>query len=624
MKLTGNIGETFMRWGRHPGSAWILSMAGLVAIAIMAFLWHLGSVGLVDETEPLFAEAARHMKISGNWITPYFNQETRFDKPPLIYWLIALGYYIFGVNEWAVRWPSALSAIALMVGCFLTLKKFGSTTHKYLKFAEIQPSAWIATALVALNLQTLIWARQGVSDMLLSGCMGLSLFSFFWGYATTKESDNNPAINFVDKLKNCCHWQFPNRWYLGFYIFTGLAVLAKGPVGIVIPGLIVVVFLAYLNRLWSVLPEMGVIWGGIIFGLITVPWYILVIIENGQDYIDSFFGYHNVQRFTSVVNGHSAPWYFYFVVVLIGFLPWSIYLPIAIYRLEFWRRNQWINQPRNQQLGLFAWVWFACIFVFFTIAVTKLPSYVLPLMPAAAILIGIFWGEEFGKNSSYINRKNRWFFNTVLVNILFLVVLAIAIIYSPQFIGPDPAVEDLASVVNNSGLPIKGGIIWTATAVLIAWLIGDRHQWRLIITANLIGFILFFNMVFIPGLFLVDEYRQIPLKNIAQNLATFQQPQEELWMIGFAKPTVVFYSQQPVHFFRINDFFRAEGEPLLHILNVLQNTSESPTALVVSRAKDLARIGLQPGDYPILTKQGNYQLVRISKQILLYRVIHNE
>ena len=125
-----------MMWGRHPKSGWILSMAGLVAIAIMAFLWHLGSVGLVDETEPLFAEAARHMKISGNWITPYFNQETRFDKPPLIYWLIALGYYMVGVNEWAVRLPSAISAIALMVGCFLTVQKFVTTTHPHLKFAD--------------------------------------------------------------------------------------------------------------------------------------------------------------------------------------------------------------------------------------------------------------------------------------------------------------------------------------------------------------------------------------------------------------------------------------------------------------------------------------------------------
>lgn len=605
-------------WGRHPKSAWILSVAGLVAIAIMGFLWHLGSVGLVDETEPLFAEAARQMQVTGNWITPYFNQETRFDKPPLIYWLMAISYYIFGVNEWAVRLPSALSAIALMVGCFFTLQKFGNTINKYFKPYYIKPSAWIGTALVGLNLQTLIWARQGVSDMLLSGCMGLSLLSFFWGYAKTGDTATPQSFKFWD----CFHFEYPNKWYLGFYIWTGLAVLAKGPVGIVIPGLIVVIFLAYVNRLESVLREMGLVWGGVIFGLITVPWYILVIMENGLAYIDSFFGYHNVERFTRVVNGHGAPWYFYFLVVLIGFLPWSIYLPIALYRLKFWRRQKWINQPRTNHLGLFAFMWFACIFGFFTIAVTKLPSYVLPLMPAAAMLIGLFWDEEFAQKDNYIKGKNRWLLITILINILFLVILAIAIFYSPQFIGPDPAVEDLATVVKNSGLPIKGGIIWTGTAILIVGLIGDRRQWQLIIIPNLMGFILFFSAVFIPGLFLVDEARQLPLRNIAQTITTVQQPQEELWMIGFAKPTVVFYSHQPVQFFRINDFFKPQGEPLLHIIDALHNISESPTAIVVSRPQDLQRIELLPEDYAILKAQGNYQLVRISKSILLYRIIN--
>ncbi|MFP4575239.1 MAG: ArnT family glycosyltransferase, partial [Coleofasciculus sp.] len=101
------------------------SVLGLAAICWVAFLWHLGSTGLVDETEPLFAEAARQMTVTGDWITPYFNGETRFDKPPLVYWLMAIGYHLIGVNEWAVRLPSAMSAIALTVLGFYTLRYFG-------------------------------------------------------------------------------------------------------------------------------------------------------------------------------------------------------------------------------------------------------------------------------------------------------------------------------------------------------------------------------------------------------------------------------------------------------------------------------------------------------------------
>ena len=101
----------------------LLSILWLFAIAWVGFLWNLGNIGLVDETEPLFAEAARQMTVTGDWITPYFNGETRFDKPPLIYWLMAVAYRTLGVNEWAVRLPSALCAIGLTCLGFYTLTR---------------------------------------------------------------------------------------------------------------------------------------------------------------------------------------------------------------------------------------------------------------------------------------------------------------------------------------------------------------------------------------------------------------------------------------------------------------------------------------------------------------------
>lgn len=599
---------------RRPKTGRIAAVAGLTAIAIVAFLWHLGSVGLVDETEPLFAEAARQMTVTGNWITPYFNGETRFDKPPLIYWLMAIGYSIFGVNEWAVRLPSALSAIALMVGCFFTLRRFGATSGDR---RGLWLSAWIGSAIAALNLETLVWARQGVSDMLLSGCMGLGLLSFFWGYATTPEKQPQKPVKFGDIF----HCQFPEKWYLGFYIWTGLAVLAKGPVGIVLPSLIVLCFLIYVNRLFSVFREMGVIWGAVIFGAITVPWYILVILENGRTYIDSFFGYHNFERFTSVVNGHDAPWYFYFIVVLIGFMPWSVYLPIAFSRLQFWRRSRWTRQPRSTHLKLFAFFWFSCIFLFFTVSVTKLPSYVLPLMPAAAISVATFWSEELAQNRDFSFEKNRGFFITVIVNILFLAAVAIAIFVSPNFIGPDPAVENLPEWVRTSGLPVVGGVIWMATAVFIVGL--SRDRWRLILIPNFLGFILFFCLVFIPGLFLVDEARQLPLRYLSERVEMVRQADEELWMLGFEKPSLVFYSRRPVQFFEIRDFFKIKSRPLFYVIDSLKNDPESDTAIAISRPKDLQKLGLDPTDYPVLAERGRYQLIRLSKRILLYRVLNH-
>ena len=222
----------------------------------------------------------------------------------------------------------------------------------------------------------ILWARQGVSDMLLNACMGAALMAFFCGYAQPQRP------------------RMQRRWYLGFYIFAALAVLTKGPVGIVVPGMIIMAFLMYVGNVWTVLREMQVLWGSVIFLLMTVPWYVLVILAHGRTYIDDFFGYHNVERFTSVVNNHSAPWYFYFLVVLLGFIPWSIYVPWAIARLSLWRRSHWQTTPRHTHLGIFAAIWFLMIFVFFTIATTKLPSYTIPLLPAASILVALAWSDS--------------------------------------------------------------------------------------------------------------------------------------------------------------------------------------------------------------------------------------
>ncbi len=165
--------------------------------------------------------------------------------------------------------------------------------------------------------------------------------------------------------------------------------------GIVLPGIIVAAFLLYVGRFREVLREMRLFVGILIILGLSVPWYALVIWRNGWNYINAFFGYHNLERFTEVVNGHSAPWYFYFIVVLLGFAPYSVYLPVSIIRLKFWQRSHWRSLERFQQFGLFAWFWFASIFGFFCIAVTKLPSYVLPLMPAAAILVTLLWSDFF-------------------------------------------------------------------------------------------------------------------------------------------------------------------------------------------------------------------------------------
>ena len=220
--------------------------------------------------------------------------------------------------------------------------------------------------------------------MPLAANVGLAMFSFFMGYAHRDPDEPENAKK-------------SDRWYLLFYVFTALAVLAKGPVGAVLPAMGIVLFLFYLGNFKQVLLETRPLRGVLVSLAVAVPWFVLVTLANGQDYVNSFFGHHNFERFTSVVSNHYGPWYFYFPVVMGGLFPWAIYLPLAVWRLYFWRRRHWRETPRSFQLGLFAFCWFFSTFLFFSVSVTKLPSYVLPLMPAGAILVALMFGDMMAR-----------------------------------------------------------------------------------------------------------------------------------------------------------------------------------------------------------------------------------
>lgn len=578
--------------------------AGLMGLAlglicIMAFLWHLGSIGLIDETEPLFAEASRQMVETGDWVTPYFNGMTRFDKPPLVYWLMALGYLTLGVNEWAVRLPSALGAIALVTLLFFTLRRYGyALPHlaqgEATRLSERQRwlAAGLGTAILALNLQFIVWARTGVSDMLLCAGMGIALLCFFWGYV---EDEGKVEPGF-----------WPRPAYLSCYLAMAGAVLAKGPVGLVIPGFVILAFLAYMGNFKAVWQEAKVWTGAAIFAVITIPWYVLVILAHGQTYIDSFFGYHNVERFTQVVNNHSGPWYFYFLVVAVGFFPWSLGLPMAIARLRFWGRSPWQSQPRRAHLGILALVWFGVIFLFFTIAVTKLPSYTLPLLPAAAILVALFWTQALTLPPTAPRAWNHSLGEWLTGAAHGILALTAGVVWwiLPRILGPDSAAPNFPAVLMASGLPAIGGIIWLIAGGVTLGLLWRNPTRRWIIVVNILTFFCFVSFVVVPTLNVVDQERQQPLRELSLLAQQVKDPPEELLMIGFMKPSVAFYSQSPVRFFSHSP----------HVLQALEGEVGAATLLVISHPEAMTELGLSADDYRVLRQSGAYQLTRVQRE----------
>lgn len=589
MQQLQSVQRWYQTYEKHTKITGIISAIALSFIGVLAFLWRLGSIGLIDETEPMFAEAARQMLVTGDWITPYYNDLTRFDKPPLSYWLMAIAYKIVGVNAWGARLPSALAAIALMVMLFVVLRKYGFGVAEAAENRD-QPNtqrklwlaAWIGSALIALNLQTIVWARTGVSDMLLNSCMGSGLICFFCGYGS-----GGKAIN---------RW-LPNGWYIAAYVMLALAILAKGPVGLVIPGLIILAFLLYVGKFWEVFWEAKPLTGAaLVFG-ISVPWFVLVILRNGQTYIDSFFGYHNLERFTGVVNGHDAPWYFYFPVVLIGFLPWSVYIPVAIARLKLHRCQQWRKQPRHAHLGVFASTWFFVIFGFFTIAVTKLPSYTLPLLPAASILLALLWSQMIAEP----HQKSTGFWWSSAVNVLFLGILTAFMIYSPRAIGYDPAAPDLSQNFAASPFPLHAALIWgLATLIGLVCLFRSRLGLMLV---NVSVMVLFIAFIMFPVGTLLDQARQAGLRDIAATIKEVQRPNEEIMMIGFEKPTLVFYSGHPIH------FFRKEDEAIAYFQEKPITAADS--LLFITKEKTLGDLAFDSKETELLQEKNPYKLFRL-------------
>lgn len=544
----------------------------LLAIGAITLFWNVGKIGLIDETEPLFVEASRQMALTGDWITPSFNGEPRFDKPPLIYWLMVLCFKVFGVNEWAARLPSVLSALALVLFLWYALERLlsPSTTRS--------PVAWLAATMLLLNPNTFFWGRTGYSDMLLSACIGGALLAFFLGYV---QSENR---------------SLQQRWYLAFYGLVALAILTKGPIGIVLPGLAIGCFLLYLGNGWQVLRELPWVRGGLLVLGLSVPWYILVTLANGQSFINSFFGYHNVERFTTVVNRHAGPWYFHILVILVGFLPWSVYLPAAIAQLQPLKRRFWQEQSRPQQLGLFALFWFLSTLGFFTIATTKYFSYTLPLMPAAAILVARLW-NEYGQQPQ--TRQGKGFLLSGTCNLVLVVLLAGAMMYSPNWLGDDPWMPNLGQRLQEAGLPLIGGVIWTGTAIAILLLVLWRSRWLWL--ANLLGFIAFLVLVMHPAVLIADAERQLPLRQIAQAALQAERPGEPLVMVGFKKPSLVFYTQRPITYL---------GNAATAV-TYLREPARSTSTLVVVAQDSFEKLKLSPSQYQEMVQFGVYRLVRV-------------
>jgi 4-amino-4-deoxy-L-arabinose transferase-like glycosyltransferase len=321
-------------------------------LAVLALIWfaNLEYRTLIKPDEGRYAEIPREMVVSGDWITPRLNDLKYFEKPPLQYWATATAYTLFGEHQWTSRlWTGLTGFAGIVLVWFAGLRLFGREAAGY------------AALLLSSSLLYALMGHINTLDMGVTFFLTLSIVALLIAQQADHGSRN---------------------WMLVAWAAIALAVLSKGLMGLILPGTALFTY-AVAQRDFSVFKRMHWLAGLTVFLLITAPWFYLVMKAN-PEFFQKFFIYEHYTRFTTKDLGRYQPWYYFIPILLAGALPWTVLMFDAM--LRTWRDSKLPKKIFNPQRFLLIWAIF--IYVFFSISGSKLPSYLLPMLPALALLMG--------------------------------------------------------------------------------------------------------------------------------------------------------------------------------------------------------------------------------------------
>ena len=367
----------------------------------------------------------------------------------------------------------------------------------------------------ATSLQYLIQSRLALLDVTLSFFISLSLLFFYLGYKSTRKK----------------------RYYLLFFISMALATLTKGPVGTILPLLVIGLYLALAGET-KLVRKIPWFWGTIIYLVIAAPWYIIEFLRHGKEFLDNFFLLRTFSRYLTPFEGHGEPIWYFIPVLFFGFFPWSGFLPYSfLYLVSL--KGKWKNLPGKNIL--FILFWFGVIFVFFSLAKSKLPGYILPLYPPLALAVGKLWDDWFSKKRP--NLRKGLIFSFVLFFLLGLILLlAVSSILKVKF-----PVE--LSQFKESPFPLA--IVLMASTVISFF----SFFWKRLSFISFTGIVV---MVFVSTGFLVnyvlprtEQFK--PTKILSNKIVNLIQPGEKIGdYLAFANEplsfncSLIYYCDRPV------------------------------------------------------------------------------
>ncbi len=460
----------------------------LLGTAILC-IWQVGSLPLIDVDEPVYGQVGREMAPAGwaGWLTPRYGGLPWFDKPPLFYWLCALSMKTFGVSEWAARLPSALLGVGLVATAYALARR----AYPHLPRAAL----WAGFAL-ATCIQFFMLARAAVTDMTLALTLTLALLGLYGWIQTGR-----------------------GRWIALAGVMTGLAALTKGPVALVLIGVQTIGYLLLTRQARRLLSPL--LWGGFLLCLVVgLPWYGAMVHLHGQLFIQGFLEANNVTRYLQAEHQTTSNPLFFAPVLLGLFFPWSLALPGALISASRQALADFRARSTDSP-ALFFSLWVALVFLFFSASQSKLVTYIFPLYPAAAILVGRWLVEK----REAINLVPLW----IYAGLSFILGIALFIFGRKLGVTADTRALWLC-------------VLTIAAVLSIIW---RRQEWVWLVPGGATALVLL--LAWCSPTWKTRE-TDISERRLAAAANAVTLPGQTIYALGLKHPSLRFYATRPVVF----------------------------------------------------------------------------
>jgi len=413
----------------------------LLSFCFFLFILGVGRWDLWNPDEPRYAQVAKEMVGTGDWILMHVNGNTYVDKPPLFFWLIAFSSFLWqGFTSFSARLPSGLfSTLTVLLTFFLGKKLYGSRT------------GFLSGLILATSFEFAYLSTRANIDATLTFFTTTSIFFFLHWYQHSSPHPTPLPQGEREGVRG--NWvESGNRGNLliyGFYIGMAFATLAKGPVGFILPLMVSLVYLL-VQKDWKAMKRMRLLTGMALCFVVVLFWYLPAVLKGGQNFLNETLLHHTIDRFAKG-SSHIRPFYYYLTNFPVDFLPWFLFLPGAIV-YGFSERKEGISRG-----FLFLLIWFVVIFLFFSFSRGKRAIYLLPLYPAASLMVGRFWGDYLSGSSRLPVRK-IWVTLPVYFFIILFFLMGIFLYVVPAVanLSVDPSTPKIVkSIVKGAGTGAK-------------------------------------------------------------------------------------------------------------------------------------------------------------------------